>query len=530
MTINCLENIDDIFAQKLLGVNADENARLALMYLFAACRQGHHCVSLKESSIFPLLQGAFAEKNIAEGFLRLPEDVVQESSDRLNLKPIVQHQTHFYLQKYFLLEERILLNLHRLRKTPLKHIFELDLIEKCVAGYIKKLNEDQRKAVVTSLSSSVSLLTGGPGTGKTYTVRYLLEIYLHLCRQFHITPRILIAAPTGKAASTLREKLEGLEEGYIEILTLHRALKIQRPQDFTKPRALLHDLIIIDECSMVDLHLWTALFSAISNGSRVILMGDPYQLPPVETGMIFQELFQALPASSLNICMRTEAKKLLAIASAVKTGDIRMLQRYLEDKSSELSIYEFEKEVDVLELAPWCGMDYFSDLKKRCILSPKLEGPWGVNSLNEKVHGLHLKLHFKTTYKSLPIIITKTDYRQDLYNGDTGLLIEHEDPSVPDYATFESKGDKRFDKSLLPPYQYAYALSVHKSQGSEYEEVFLFLPEGSQVFGREIIYTAITRAKGSVTIFAKKNILQQCLLIEGKKHSTLSERFNPQKL
>lgn len=525
MTTSCFENIDNIFAEKLLGPNADEKATLALSYLFAACRQGHHCVSLKEDSVFPQLQGNFEEKQIVEGFLKLPQDVIQQPSDYLNLKPIVQANNHFYLQKYFLLEEKILDNLHRLLQEPLNLIFEQDLIEKRLAGYTEKLNEDQRKAVIKSLSSSVSLLTGGPGTGKTYTVKYLLEIYLSLCREFHITPKILIAAPTGKAAATLREKLEGLEEGQIEILTLHRALKIQRSQDFKNPRVLLHDLIIVDECSMVDLHLWTALFSAIAAGSRVVLMGDPYQLPPVETGMIFQELFLALPSSSLNTCMRTDAKNLLAIASAVKTGDISVLQGYLKDKSSELSIYEFEKEIDILELAPWCGIDYFSDLKKRCILSPKLEGPWGVNTLNAKVHDLHLKLNSKAAYKSLPIIITKTDYRQELYNGDTGLLIEYEDSRFLDYAIFESKGDKQFDKSLLPPYQYAYALSVHKSQGSEYEEVFLFLPEGSQVFGREIIYTAITRAKCSVTIFAKKNILQQCLLIEGKKHSALSERL-----
>ncbi|MEI8300246.1 MAG: AAA family ATPase [Chlamydiota bacterium] len=525
MTTGCFENIDIVFSRKLLGLNADVAASLALSYLFAACRQGHHCVSLKETTIFPMLQGSFDGKQIKKGFLELPQDIVQEVSDHLNLKPIVKCRDHFYLQKYFLLEEKILCNLRRLLNGSLNLIFNQNLIENHLDVYAAKLNNDQKKAVMQSLSSPISLLTGGPGTGKTYTVKYLLKTYLSLCREVQVSPRVLIAAPTGKAAATLREKLDGLAQHQIEILTLHRALKIQRQQDLKKPRVLLHDLIVVDECSMVDLHLWTALFSAIAVGSRVILMGDPYQLPPVETGMIFQELFQALPSSSLNICMRTEAKQLVDIASAVKTGNMDLVQGYLEETSSELSIYEFENEVDILQLAPWQKVDYFVDLKKRCILSPKLEGPWGVNTLNKQLYALHDKSCSRESYKMVPIIITKTDYAHQHYNRATGFLVEHKDVNVLDYAIFESKGDKQFDKSQLPPYQEAYALSVHKSQGSEYEEVFLFLPEGSQVFGREIIYTAITRAKCCVTIFAKKNVLQQCLFIDGKKHSALSERL-----
>ena len=173
----CFENIDDIFAKRLLRSDIDEERMLAVKYLFAACRQGHHCVSLKEKCVDPVLEGSvFEQEKIKTGFLKLPNEVIQGVSKHLNLKPIVKCGEHFYLQKYFLLEEKILSQLRRLLKCPLKYVFSKESIEKHLYFYIHHLNQDQKKAIIQSLSSSISLLTGGPGTGKTYTAKYLLRI------------------------------------------------------------------------------------------------------------------------------------------------------------------------------------------------------------------------------------------------------------------------------------------------------------------------------------------------------------------
>jgi len=364
-------------------------------------------------------------------------------------------------------------------------------------------------------------LTGGPGTGKTYTVRYLLQVYQDLCRQVERKASVLITAPTGKAAVSFQQKLQGLQ---VEISTLHRALKITKRKEFSRGQTLFQDLILVDESSMVDLSIWTQLLAAIESGSRAIFMGDPDQLPPVETGMIFQELFRAVPSISLKKCMRVESNNLLALAVSVKKGAVDKTYDLLKAGHKEIVFYEFEREETLLELPPWKLGTYFKkEFQKNVLLTPCLEGPWGVNTLNEQIEAFYRQEAIGHLVKKIPIMITQTDYRQELYNGDVGVLIED---GISNRAYFSSKEGQFLEEAVLPPYQKAYALSVHKSQGSEYEEVFLFLPEGSQFFGREILYTAITRAKHSLTIFAKKNIVEECLKISGKKHSALSERLS----
>ena len=330
----------------------------------------------------------------------------------------------------------------------------------------------------------------------------------------------MLAAPTGKATSHLKDKFSSAE---VEVSTLHSALKIKRKEDLYQSHYLFKDLIIVDECSMIDLHLWKALLSSIQEGSRVIFMGDHDQLPPVETGMVFEELIKVLPCSHLKKCMRTERKELLDLAQAIKENKERSLEECLSRKSDEVRYFEYEKEEDFFSL----GEEVLEQVLTRgskIILSPILQGPWGVETINERLYNFSLEEARGRATLEIPIMITKTDYNQELYNGDRGVLIKHLESQSKDYALFESKEEK-LPAAFLPPYQYAYALSVHKSQGSEYEEVLLLLPEGSQHFGKEGVYTGITRAKKKIMIVAKKGVFKKCLSVESKKNSALSDRI-----
>lgn len=530
------KSIDRIFAQKVLeGHHCDEKCIHALSYLFASSRQGHHCIHVDKNTLLPSLhkvleeenEDLLAEENIVKGFHLLPSSVVQQGKGKLNLKPVVQDGARYYVQKYYFLEEKIARDLERLLKASPALIFSEEEIKRTLSPYANRLNEEQQEAVFHSLFHSLFALTGGPGTGKTYTVSYILMTYLNLCAERQYEPRVLVAAPTGKAMALLKEKLLGQkfsEHAHVTIATVHRALKIKRREDLYGEPRLFYDLIILDECSMIDVNIWRVLLSAIEEGSRVIVMGDHCQLPPVEAGRVFEELITLIPRAHLHISMRTEQKELLNFAETIKKGDFTQLAQIMGCSSVVRYIeYEQEYSLSLLKLNSYVEkLNYDQNNSSNCcFLSPILQGPWGVETLNQTLYELFLSQakHTITT----PIILTQTHYDQELYNGDTGILVQHlgsKEKSFQDYALFEP--DKKISKALLPRYQYAYALSVHKSQGSEYDEIVLFLPEGSEHFGKEVLYTAITRAKKSVIIISKKDMLKKCLKFDSKKNCALS--------
>jgi exodeoxyribonuclease V alpha subunit len=537
-----VETIDKVFARKLLegtSKEKDTDCVCALQYLFASVRQGHTCISVDSNKITPspelILEEMESNANYLEavlvGFQRLPQEILQEDPHKLNLKPIVKQGCHYYLQKYFFLETQIATQIEKLSSASLKFPFSLEEIETAVAKYSHYLNVKQQEAIIQSLHYPLHVLTGGPGTGKTYTVMYLLQTYRDLCQQYGYESHIALAAPTGKATSHLKDKFLGQqgiasEEMFVDIHTLHSLLKIRKKADLYRDRYLFKDLIIIDESSMIDLYLWKALLSAIPLGARVVLMGDPDQLPPVETGMIFEQFIKILPSSSLKSCMRTESPELLNIAQVIRERKEEDLEELLRSSKGNIHYYEYEREVDIFSLDHPLLKSFLEEtaLMTSVVLSPMLQGLWGVDTLNARLHEFFSNQGRYQEEMHIPIMIRETSYAEQLYNGDTGILVKHKQASHKDYAVFEGKEDP-ISAVFLPSYQYAYALSVHKSQGSEYHKVLLLLPEGSAHFGKEILYTAITRAKHSLMIISKKGVLNKCLKNGSQKNSALANRI-----
>jgi len=234
------------------------------------------------------------------------------------------------------------------------------------------------------------------------------------------------------------------------------------------------DLVLVDEASMIDAELMASLFSAMKEGARLILIGDKDQLPPVESGNFFADLADEKEiVTSLGRCLRAELNEIVEMAQAVKEGRC----------------------IPAQPLPEWAHIIEAVFERKACVLTPLRYGPFGVNRLNQKL----LKEHQARGGNRFPIMITVNEAALDLYNGDLGELVPAEK-----CAYF---GERKVPEYLLPHYEYAYVLSVHKSQGSEYDEVMVLLPDGSEVFGREMLYTALTRAKKRVSIYASEGIL-----------------------
>jgi len=371
----------------------------------------------------------------------------------------------YYLQRNWVLETEVVSNFMRL----MKDVKPIDFGKKGV------LNERQLKAVQMGLSQGVSCLTGGPGTGKSFVIGEIVKRF---------SGNVCVCAPTGKAVSLLRKKLN------CEVGTLHETLGIKRGKDLLFKRGRLeYEMVIVDECSMIDVGLWAALFRSLNEKTRLVLVGDDDQLPPVEAGTIFGELCDYMKQIGrgyvhLNECMRSDRDEILKMAEAVKIG--KMIRYQKLERKVENWKKEFKKG----------GFQILSCLRK---------GFFGVEAINESMWG----------GREIPIMITQTDKRMELNNGETGILIKKNKGDLigkDDLAIF---GERKLPAILLPEFEPSYCLSVHKSQGSEFDRVILFVPKGSEIFGREILYTAITRAKERIEVFADEGVIEKCLKNSG---------------
>jgi len=345
----------------------------------------------------------------------------------------------------------------------------------------ESLNVEQKQAVVMAIHNRFSIITGGPGTGKTFTATAIIDA---------LKCKSCIAAPTGKAAShLLRKLLEKISGG-----TLHSLLGIKSPLDFTKPvEEIDAELILVDESSMIDPQLFARLLQAIPSHARLILIGDVNQLPAVEGGSVFADLIysNAIPTTTLKKCMRSDRREILELAACVLKGepfDIRTHDLGFASGSIE-EIYQ--------KLWQYVQGRDFQHFR---ILSTLRKGPLGVNALNRY-------LFEKFQSDCYPILITRSDIKKGLSNGDMAM-VERE------IATFAD--GRSWPLNQLPHYEYAYSISVHKAQGSEYRDVLFLVPDGSELFGREVIYTAITRAKETLAIDGNLDQIQKAIA-----HSTL---------
>jgi exodeoxyribonuclease V alpha subunit len=421
--------------------------------------QGSVCVSIEDLSKIPSFN-----------FDCLKNEAVGKDED---IRPLIFDGDNLYIQKYFVYQKRI-----------------LKKIEKLLAN--KKIH----------------IITGGPGTGKTTSLAGILKNKLN--------EKILLAAPTGKAALRMKESLakQNIE---LEATTLHRLLGYKHLSvnfKHTEENPLEADIVAIDECSMVDLPMMSKLLDAIPENCDLYLLGDKHQLASVEAGSIFADICEKFK-NDKNIY-----EELSINHRAKNAPGIDNLSKQILKSSRENPIESFDNEnvhyFESTELENELLNRYkklFSTaskeeamefLKTFQILCATKVGKNGTELINRKLCALAKKENAKWT----PIIITENDYQQNLFNGDVGIKSQGEA-----YFYISKNEIKTFSILTLPKYESAFAITIHKSQGSEYECAAIVYPEKERenesetILTKELLYTAITRAKKECLIFGAKEVL-----------------------
>ncbi|MCI5051643.1 MAG: AAA family ATPase [Simkaniaceae bacterium] len=468
--------LEEAFAEMICRkIHTDEpTLRSLIEKLFAHSRHGHLC--------YHDSQGIFNPSCMQE----------LTATTETFAKPIGKFGSHYYLQKNWIYETRTLSGLKRLLSFsahPEKN-YTVD----------PALNALQEKALHLAMQSPFMILTGGPGRGKTFVAK-------HIAEALPANAKITLAAPTGKAAQHLAKAINR----DVTTSTLHALLQLHKEY----PPKIAADLLIVDECSMIDARIFAALFSQIQEGTRVILMGDPDQIPPVDAGTLFSQMCQipAIPHVHLEECLRSDRQDILNLAENIRLGHAQNVLEILNAGSAHFTYHSLDSlsvKPEKFPLSQSPNVD-FSRYRILCGLKRGLQGSDAINST------LYNYFAKQADTFAIPILITRSDPSLNLYNGEMGTLLNGK-------AHFP--GREPLAEAILPAYEYAYALTVHKSQGSEFDEVELILPEGSERFGRELLYTAVTRCRHSLTINSTREILAACLTSHGDRESNLISRFN----
>lgn len=424
----------------------------------------------------------------------------------------------------------------------------------------------QRQAARSALRRGFSVISGGPGTGKTTTVVRILALLFE--EQEGKRHRIALAAPTGKAAArlatsiaSLRESLPATEELKDslpdKVTTIHRLLgTLPASTGFrhTARNPLQYDTVIIDEASMVDLPLMTALTTALLPDARLILIGDRDQLASVEAGAVLGDICRAAetPGSAIGGCVTVldrnyrfgEGSAIAALSQAVNNGDEREALRFLGNPDNNESIaLEPSPTRDTIKKrlaspalngfrpcleaeTPAEALRLFERFRILCALR---EGPWGVTGINHAVetllHQAGLIRLDSSFYRGRPVLVTENDYTHKLFNGDTGIILT--DPETCNLKAFFAAPDgtiRAIPPEFLPKHETAYATTIHKSQGSEFDRVLMILPpEDSILLTRELIYTGITRAKQGVMLWSDEAVLSAAVKRRTERRSGMRD-------
>jgi len=426
----------------------------------------------------------------------------------------------------------------------------------------------QKVAVLMALTHQFSVISGGPGTGKTTIVLRLLQM---LYGQ-ESTLKVALAAPTGKAAARLQQAISDSGQPSLEAKTLHRLLGITAKNDkgrYSEKSPLAIDVLIVDEASMIDISLMAKLMQALPAEARLILLGDSQQLASVESGAVLANLCANTPqfssefieqintctGSDLGDCEQQESllhdsvvllqhsyrfddtSDIGQLAKTVQSGDIQAVYSVIEKAATPL----WQQQLDVMSVqnhvfelyqsyfdavaahkdAISC-LNLFENYQVLCALK---QGPHSVSSVNELIEKKLQKQGWKTHkdfYLGRPIIVTQNDYRQRLFNGDTGLVLHNEQGDLK--ACFINDNELRWiELSRLPSHETAFAMTIHKSQGSEFDNVSILLPEEeSPLLNRELLYTAITRAKKQLILLSTEMILAKTVINQHQRETGLS--------
>ncbi len=549
-----------------------ELAAQILQQLIDASLQGDSCIAVDQTQLAILGELAVSSE-------QAPNQIAACVYDSQGLA----------LYRYWQLEQRLAAQICRLKQQT---------VQGGTSSYTKQLLEDPQQiaALDMVLRQGFNIITGGPGTGKTYTLARIIAVL----NQSIPNLRIAMAAPTGKAAQRMQEALQNsfndpklLSSGLISnelrnqsTQTLHRLLGMGHQQQprFHQKQPLPYDVIVVDEASMLDLNLATLLFEAVPEGCRIILLGDANQLASVDVGSVLADLQQVDALAENRVQLLTSqrfsatakigqcARFIQAQCNAAESSDVlaqfeqdivqpsslqpvaltaqmpdQIQLEYIAAQNTPLEAYQqkllcgFQGYVEALQcyLQAEEPIDEIQQVMHAFdhyrILTAVRHGAFGITQLNsyaEQWLNQQLKqVAIGNWYVGRPVMMSYNDYQLGISNGDIGICFKHRSQAHQFEVFFPSLNKWVAAHRLPRNMQTAFALTIHKSQGSEFTHTAIVLDATAQkLLSQELIYTAVTRAKKVLSVLADPDSLQQALTTRTVRRSGLVQKINSYEL
>lgn len=584
-----LRPIDLHFAKgicELAGENSSE-ASLAAAMVSARLGDGHPCLDLRDLAQQAVQLGDGSTRHfpgLSAWRGQLAGSILVSDGSRNT--PLVLSEDRLYLRRYWLHEQFVANSILDRAKAVVSNAEpgSMQVSLDRLFGNGRLADDQQRMAALMAARRQFSVVSGGPGTGKTFTVVKILALLIEQAfSESKDPPRMLLTAPTGKAAARLVESIVRAKSALPceqavkdaipeEASTIHRALGASGSGTrfrYNQDNLLVIDLVLVDEASMVNVALMSRLMAALPKSARVILLGDRDQLASVEAGSVLADICNAGMPSSRSVELARDVEELTserltlsaqaprttgiwdcvthlaksyryaqgsgieALAMAIHAGDLQGALRVLRDPAyPDVTLEDPEPRRGLSQallsqsmrgyaalLAASEPRQALAALDQFRILCAHHQGAASVAHINAELRD---KLNARSragrrdsrdaeSYHLRPIIVNVNDYELRLFNGDLGVTMQDSD-GLWTYFESEDLSVRKLRSSRLPAHQLVYAMSVHKSQGSEFNDVAIVLPRDlSPVLSRELIYTAVTRAKKSLTLYAGESALAHCI-------------------
>ncbi len=521
-----------------LDVAKKKKLEILLAALSQKQHQGHSCIEIDESDKNLLLDSGLTSEN----------PVISSQT-----YPLIIEQNRLYLQRYWHYEDRLANQIKQFSQIS-KPVISLDSALERYFGDCKREINWQREAAKIAAQQAFCIITGGPGTGKTTTICKILAVLQEIADEPLL---VALAAPTGKAAMRLQEaialNLAGLDcpDGIKEqiphtAITLHRLLGAKPPSPYFRHDAktpLVFDLVVVDEASMVDLALMSKLADALKPGARLILLGDKDQLASVESGAVLADLIAALPdntvelrqsyrfddgikklADAVNQQDHEVAWHILSINDGVAgiLGQARLMPYIVGQRDDYVALVNAKAEFTEVFRA-------FTRFQVLCSNRHGKNGALEINTAVEKVlFGQHLKYGAASWYPGRPVMVLQNNPGLHLYNGDIGICLPDKEQNGNLMVFFQRPDGavKKYLPARLPLCETVFAMTIHKSQGSEFEEVLIVLPDTiNPVLSKELLYTAITRARKKINIVAEESVFAASINRKMARITGLVDKF-----